>query len=58
MSLENNQQRSPMDSYKAEDFDAKGSPRRNHEMTDGTMFFGSDEEHTQELLARREEAKN
>ncbi len=51
------QQRTPMDSANADKFDAKGQPRTQHDI-DGVMFFGSEEEYTEELRARREEAKN
>lgn len=57
MNPENMQQRTPMDSANADKFDAKGQPRTQHDI-DGVMFFGSEEEYTEELRARREEAKN
>ncbi len=50
--------RAPLSSSKAEDFDAKGTPRKNHEMVEGDVFFGSDEEYAEEVGNRREQAKS
>jgi hypothetical protein len=59
MSLEtpDNIQRSPLSPTDIEGIDMKGKPRTNHQMTDGTVFYGSEEEYTEELVARREQAK-
>lgn len=41
-----------------EDRDSKGHLRSTREMTDGTMFYGSDEEFAEENEKRHEEAKS
>ena len=53
-----NMERNPIGPSNNEDLDAKGSPRRQYEMSEGDMFFGSEEEHQEELQKRREEAKS
>ena len=37
-----------------EAFDAKGKLRTNHEMPEGDIFYGSDEEYTEEVTSRKE----
>ena len=53
-----NIERNPVGSAHNENFDAKGNPRHHYEMAEGDVFFGSEEEHKEELQKRREEAKS
>lgn len=44
--------------YKNEDRDPNGNARSNREMPDGTMFYGSNEEYSEEMEKHRDEAKS
>lgn len=53
-----NMERNPVGPANNEQFDAKGNPRKQYEMSEGDMFYGSEQEHIEELQKRREEAKS
>ncbi len=38
--------------------DAKGNMRKAYTMVEGDVYYGSEEELTEEIVRRREEAKN